>query len=124
MLKSRKSFFVCSGNKDNLSYVDEFQVDSVKEAEKAFFNAFQIFPDKILGPFLKKKVEYEKIDKRTVVFSSKKVKAEYNGWLVNALYLKEPEDHAMLVFISKLDESNAKKPKLTIIPIEHIREIK
>jgi len=68
----------------------------------------------VYGPFYKKKVyEYRYLD--NVIFSGKSIKCKFKGWIVNAFLLKDPEDHAYLLFSKKIDENGWEEPKNKIV---------
>lgn len=68
----------------------------------------------LYGPYYKKKVyEYKYIN--NAVFSGKTMKCKFKGWLVNAFILKEPKDHAYLLFSKKIEENGWDEPKNKIV---------
>lgn len=88
-----------------------------------FFDENKIYPKEILGPFFKKTVQKEKIDKTKLKFSNKTKKAQYNDWEVNAFLLDEPKNHAYLIFTKRIDNKAAIKPKDLVIDITELRII-
>ena len=117
----RKIVFVCSAI-DNGNLISKIIVaDNPANAASLFLEQNKISPKEILGPFYKKRARVIQ-STRTLKFTNESKKAVYDNWLVNALLLKEPEDHAFLVFIKRLDDKKVSSPKGTVvIPISELR---
>lgn len=94
--------------------------NSQNEAANLFLEQTKIKAKNIHGPYRPKRAQV--LDNtRTLRFGDKSVKTTYNGWEVNAFYLKEPENHAYLVFIRKIDEKAPAAPKGTfLVPVSDI----
>lgn len=91
------------------------------EASKSFNDKFGIAPKEVLGPFFKKRAQVIEAT-RELKFSNQTKKAVYDGWLVNAFLLKEPENQAYLIFIRRTDDKKLPKPKGTItVPVSELR---
>ena len=116
----RKTVFVCANIVNNNLLTKVIQAETSEEASKIFNQEFLINPKEILGPFYKKRIKVlEQV--RTLKFSNETKKALYNNWVVNAMLLKEPEDHAFLIFIKSNDQKRP-FPKGTVIV--HISELR
>ena len=87
-----------------------------------FFEMTSIKAKTIHGPFRPKRAQVIE-NTRTLKFSDKKQqKAIYNDWEVNVLFLKEPENHAYLLFIKRVDGKKQPAPKGTIVvPVSDLR---
>lgn len=120
----RPIFFVCIGsdiekNNDFVSKV--IQAVSQEEAASLFFEQTGIKAKTIHGPFRPKRAQVVE-NTRTLKFATEQKRAWYNDWEVNALFLKEPENHAYLVFIKRVDGKKQSAPKGTIVvPISDLR---
>lgn len=119
---SRPIFFVCIAlSKESELITKIISSDSQNEAKDLFFKQTTLKALEILGPFYKKRNQVIE-NTRVLKFSDKTYKAQFNDWLVNAFLLKEPENHAYLVFIKRLDNKKQSIPKGTIIvPISDLR---
>lgn len=113
--RRRQIVFVCSSVVNSELISEIIPANSIGEASKFFEEKFSTTPKSILGPFYKKRSAV--LEKRTPVkFDGKPMKASYNGWLVNAFPLKDPEDSAFLIFIKQIDENQKQTPpKGTVI---------
>ena len=117
----RKTVFVCANIVNNNLLTKVIQAETSEEASKIFNQEFLINPKEVLGPFYKKRIKVvEQV--RTLKFSNETKKALYNNWVVNAMLLKEPEDHAFLIFIKSNDDQKRPFPKGTVIV--HISELR
>ena len=125
MKYSREIFFVCSAILDNGELVTKsIQSNTLLEASSIFNKEYFKDPKIILGPFVKlKQANIEPV--RSLQFTNNKFrKAEYDGWLVNAFSLVEPNDSAYLIFIKRLDDKKIAMPKGTIIkPLSDLKFI-
>jgi hypothetical protein len=88
----------------------------------SFFSEQTGFSAKVIhGPFRPKRAQVME-NTRTLKFTSEQKKAVYNDWEVNAVFLKEPEDHAFLIFLKRTDGKKQPHPKGTIVvPISDLR---
>lgn len=122
--KPRPIVFVCIGMKNATEFVSKvIQANSQAEASTRFMEQTQVRAQEIHGPFRPKKAQVLE-NTRTLRFMDKAEKAEYDGWEVNALFLKEPLDHAYLIFIRRLDGKKHPTPKGTIVvPVSQLRLI-
>lgn len=76
-----------------------------------------------MGPFFKKRAQVLETT-RELKFTNQTKKAIYDGWVVNAFVLKEPENQAYLVFIKREDGKAMPTPKGVItVPISDLRLI-
>jgi hypothetical protein len=119
----REVFFVCSVILDSDLISQALSAKCEQEAKEIFKEKFLIEPKIILGPFYKKRVKKIVTQQSNLEFNNSKFKiAYYNNWVVHAFMLKQPEDHAYLLFIKRLDNKNILPPKGTIIV--NINELK
>ena len=118
----RQTVFVCSSIGNFSELISEVIIAaSVEDAGKIFEEKFSHKPKSILGPFFKKRVQTIETQ-APIKFAGKQRQAEYDGWLVNAFTLQEPENSAFLVFIRRIDGQPKQTPKGTIIvPINNLR---
>lgn len=119
---ARPIFFVCAAVSDtNELVMKTIQASSPKEAASLFSETTGFKAKDISGPFMKKRAQVIE-NTRTLKFSDKTQSAIYNNWIVDAFFLKEPENHAYLVFIKRIDNLKQPSPKGTIIvPIADLR---
>lgn len=93
------------------------------EASKLFNEQFGVSPQEVMGPFFKKRAQVLETT-RELKFTNQTKKAIYDGWVVNAFVLKEPENQAYLVFIKREDGKSMPTPKGVItVPISDLRLI-
>ena len=119
----RKILFVCAAVHNSELIFESIEASSLEEASSAFKTKYGTDPSKILGPFIKKKV-FQPQSTTNLKFDGDPKKAMFNGWLVNAFFLKEPANSAFLIFIKKIDKETKQNYKGTIIvPINEIRLI-
>lgn len=119
---ARQVVYVCSAITEGGDLLNKILPASTQEeAGKLFFEQTKNKAKEILGPFYKKRTQVFETT-RTLKFSNITKKAIFNDWMVNAFLLKEPEDHAYLVFIKRIDDKRASSPVGTIIvPISDLR---
>lgn len=110
----RKTVFVCTNILNNNLLTKVIQAETSEEASKIFNQEFLINPKEVIGPFYKKRIKTIE-QARVLKFSNQTKKALYNNWIVNAMLLKEPEDHAFLIFIKRDDDQKIPFPKGTVI---------
>jgi hypothetical protein len=96
---------------------------SQDDASKLFSEKYSHAPKEVHGPFYKKRTQVLETT-RVLKFSDQTKKAIYNGWVVNAFMLKEPENQAYLVFVKREDSKSVPFPKGTIVvPISDLQFI-
>lgn len=119
----RPVVYVCVGidhDKDDV-VSKEIRAATQSEAASLFLELTKLKPKTIHGPYRPKRAQVLE-NTRTLKFSDKSRKGVYNGWEVNIFYLKEPENHAYLVFIRKIDEQAGPAPKGTfLVPVSDLR---
>lgn len=118
----RQIVFVCAtiGETQEL-IIDIIPAASTEEAASLFIEKYKIKTQSILGPFLKKKTKILETT-RLLKFDGQPRQAVYDGWIVNAFLLKEPQNQAFLIFLKREDEQKKQPPKGTIIvPISDLR---
>jgi hypothetical protein len=120
----RPVVFVCIGmNKEDNEFVSKvIQAVSQEEAASLFFEKVGLKAQAIHGPFRPKRAQIIE-NTRNLKFTDLKKKAIYNNWEVDAFILKEPENHAYLLFIKRVDDKVTQPaPKGTIIvPVSDLR---
>lgn len=121
---SRPIIFVCGGISDAGELIMESIPASVQtEAISLFKEKYGNNPKSVLGPFYKKRTQILE-NTTSLKFTNDIKKAEYNGWIVNAMRLAEPINHAYLIFISRLDDKKMIAPKGTVVvPYSNLRII-
>lgn len=121
---SRPIFFVCAAINNLGELITKIiEAASPKEAASFFYDLTNTKAKDILGPFMKKRAQIIE-NTRILKFSDQNKKAIYNDWEVDAFMLKEPENHAYLVFIKRIDNLKQPAPKGTIIvPLYDLRII-
>lgn len=120
----RPVVFVCVGldpNKPSDPVSKQITAVSQSEAANLFFEQTKVKAKTIHGPYRPKRAQVLE-NTRTLKFAEQSRKAIYNDWEVTAFYLKEPENHAYLLFIKRVDGVNQPRPLGTIIvPISDLR---
>jgi hypothetical protein len=122
--KPRPIVFVCIGMKNASEFVSKvIRATSQAEAVSLFMEQTQVQAQEIHGPFRPKKAQVLE-NTRTLRFTDRCEKVEYDGWEVNAMFLKEPADQAYLIFIRRLDGKKYPAPKGTVVvPVSQLRTI-
>lgn len=118
--RKRPIIFVCNSIINNRLVSESIQSSSVENAAIAFQKQFGQKAERIDGPFYRKTKRYSKAPQK-VQFASVSQVAIFDGWIVNALHLKEPEDSAFLLFDRRLDGEKAAKPKVSVVRIEELK---
>lgn len=122
----RPVVFVCIGmnaEKPNEFVSKVIQAVSQEEAASFFFEQTKSKAQTIHGPFRPKRAQVLETT-RTLKFTDQSRKAIHNDWEVTAFILKEPENHAYLVFIKRTDDKKIPAPRGTIIvPLSELRFI-
>lgn len=120
----RPVVFVCiSANPDK---PDDFlskviRAVSQEEAASLFLEQTKTKAKTIHGPFRPKRAQVIE-NTRTLKFADQQHKAIYSDWEVNAFILKEPENHAYLVFLKRVDGKVQPAPQGTVIvPVSELR---
>lgn len=120
---ARQIVFVCASISNNELFTKVIPAETQEDASKLFIEEFNHNPQQIMGPFYKKRTQVLETT-RVLKFSNVRKKANYNDWLVDAHILKEPENHAYLIFIKRTDDKKVPFPKGTItVPISDLRFI-
>lgn len=118
----RPVVFVCIAADSDKPYTSMvIQATSQAEAASFFLEQTGLKAQTIHGPFRPKRAQVIE-NTRTLKFTDQARKAVYNDWEVNALILKEPENHAYLIFLRRVDDKKTPAPKGTIVvPISDLR---
>lgn len=120
---SRQVVFVCASVFNSELFTKIIPAETQDEASKLFIEEFKHDPLQIMGPFYKKKTQVIEVT-RVLKFSNQRKRAIYNEWIVDAHFLKEPENHAYLIFVKRTDDKKVPFPKGTItVPISELRFI-
>ena len=119
---ARPIFFVCAALSESGKLVSKMiESESPGDASQKFEEEYKVKPQDVYGTFYKKKTQVIETT-RALRFSNINKRAIYNDWLVNAIFLKEPENHAYLVFIKRADDKILPSPKGTItVPLSDLR---
>jgi hypothetical protein len=118
---ARPIFFVCAAVSQGELVTKIVQAASQNEAASLFEKETSVLPKEVMGPFYKKRTQILETT-RNLKFSGENRKSVYNDWVVNAMLLKEPENHAYLVFIERVDGKKQPAPKGTIVvPVSDLR---
>ena len=121
--RARPIFYVCAAVKQGKLISKILQAASQNEAVSAFEQETSIKPEEVAGPFYKKRTQILETT-RNLKFSGETKKAIFNDWEVNAILLKEPENHAYLVFNRRVDGKKQPAPKGTVVvPVFDLRFI-
>lgn len=120
----RPVVFVCVGvdpNKPGEPISKQITAASQNEAASLFLELTKVKAKNIHGPYRPKRAQVLE-NTRNMRFGDQSKKAIYNDWEVTAFYLKEPENHAYLVFQKRVDGQKQDAPKGTVIvPISDLR---
>lgn len=119
---ARQIVFVCVAlSPQNELVMKTIIAPTPHEASALFTEQYHIAAKEVAGPFYKKRAQVVEVT-RTLKFSEQTKRGEYNGWVVDAMLLKEPENQAYLLFIKRLDNKKQPAPKGTVIvPISDLR---
>ena len=119
---SRPIYFVCCAvSPDGDLIAKNIQATALSDVIEIFKKEFTIAPQQSFGPFYKKRTQVLE-NTRELKFTNECKKAEYNGWMVNAFFLKMPEDQAYLVFVKRMDGKKLPIPKGAItVPVSELR---
>ena len=119
----RPTIFVCAAVADNQLLIRMITADSPQQAGELFREQAGVSAQEILGPFYKKRTQVIE-NTRVLKFLGQTKEAVFNDWKVDAFLLQEPENHAYLVFIKRVDEKKATTPQGTfVVPISQLRFI-
>lgn len=112
----RPIIFICIGDyPDKPGFISKvIQAVSQDEAASFFYEKTGLKTKVIHGPFRPKRAQVIE-NTRTLKFADEQKMARYHDWEVNALFLKEPENHAYLVFIKRIDGKKQPAPKGTVV---------
>lgn len=120
----RPVVFVCSGiDREKMDVVSkEITAASQNEAASLFLEVTKIKAKSIHGPYRKKREQVME-NTRSMKFDDQPSRRTiHDGCEVNVFYLKEPENHAYLVFLKRVDGGKQPLPKGTIIvPVSDLR---
>lgn len=119
----RPVVYVCVGIDHEKNDVISKQITAASQTEAAslFLEQTKIKAKNIHGPYRPKRAQVME-NTRSMKFADRSRKAFYNDWEVTAFDLKEPENHAYLVFIRRVDNQKQPEPKGTVIvPISDLR---
>ena len=122
----RPVVYVCIGiDPDNPGEFVSKQIQAASQGEAAslFLEKTGSKAKTIYGPYRPKRAQVlENTREMKLLVNEKARKAVYDDWKVTAFYLKEPENHAYLIFHERADGQKMAQPKGTIIvPISDLR---
>lgn len=118
---ARQIVYVCSSIADDRLISHTIEACSSTDAISLFETKYNVKAQAVHGPFYQKKIGVLN-NTQNVQFSGQSEIVTYNGWIVNALHLKDPENCAYLLFDHRID--NKKTPKPTgafIINLDDLR---
>jgi hypothetical protein len=122
--RHRATYFVLSAISHNNELISEnIEAKLLNEAVDIFEKKFSISPERTYGPFYKKRARiFAKMEE--MVFT-KRIKAIYNGWLVDAWLQENLKNQALLVFIKRVDGTKMQKPqeKNLVVPTSELQII-
>jgi hypothetical protein len=99
----------------------QIQATSQGEAASLFFEKTKLKAKNIHGPYRPKRAQVME-NTRTLKFTNEQKRAIYDGWEVNAMILKEPENQAYLFFLKRVDGKKQQQPQGTIVvPVSDLR---
>jgi hypothetical protein len=121
----RPVVFVCVGidpNKPNDPISKQITAVSQNEAASLFLEMTKVKAKNIHGPYRPKRAQVIE-NTRNMKFTDQPAhKTVYDGCEVTVFFLKEPENHAYLVFTKRVDGQQKPLPKGTIIvPVSDLR---
>ena len=120
----RPVVYVCVGvdlEKPEDPVVKQITATSQGEAASFFFEKTGTKAKTICGPYRPKREQVIE-NTRTLKFTNEQKRAIYNDWEVNACFLKEPENHAYILFLKRVDGKQQPQPKGTIVvPVSDLR---
>lgn len=112
---ARATYFVCCGISEDSKLCSEIiKASEQSEATNVFVEIHGFEAEEVMGPFYKKKTKVLETT-RTLKFANETKQAEYEGWNVNAFLLKEPENHAFLIFMNRIDDKKISPPSGTVV---------
>lgn len=122
----RPVVYVCIGiDPDNPGEFVSKQIQATSQGEAAslFLEMTKSKAKTIYGPYRPKRAQViENTREMKLLVNEKARKAIYDDWSVTAFYLKEPENHAYLIFHERVDGQKLALPKGTVIvPISDLR---
>jgi hypothetical protein len=120
--KPRIVMFVCSGitrevEDYGILISKMIEAGTIEEARNIFEKENGIKPEAIHGPFYKKQTGT--LDKNfDIEFAAgKKMTGTFNGWHIDALQLKKPEDSVYVIYNKSVDGKKQTKPNAMIVKI-------
>lgn len=119
----RPIFYVCIGNciEKNDFISKEIQANSQNEATTLFLEKTGLKTKAIYGPYRHKRAQIIQ-NTRELRFSDIRKDAIYRDWEVKAQFLNEPENHAYLLFIKRVDGKKSQMPSgSVVVPISELR---
>lgn len=118
---ARPTVYVCSAIANDKLICKQIVAISSEQATEIFEKENNTKLQVIFGPFFKKRAGILN-DTKEVKFVGSSKKTIYKDWIVSALLLKEPENHAYLLFDKRVDGKKVPKPTGTFIV--HLNELK
>jgi len=120
----KKTYFVCTSYIQDQMVVELIESLEEESAIHIFKTKYNIAPNKILGPFFKKRPKSKRKFKN-LKYSDIYYKASYNGWEVSVNELKDPVNYCTITFNKKIDQTSNYIPKneSEIIPIINLKRV-
>lgn len=119
-MSKKEIFYVCASLLNENLIMESISASSEKDAIFIYNKKYNHNPQKIEGPFYKKRVAVEPIS-QNIKFNGQIKLAMYQGWKVNAFLLQEPENFAFLVYLKNIENIKDSCKDTTIVPIKDLR---
>jgi hypothetical protein len=119
-MSKKEIFYVCASCINQKLVLETIPASLEKDAVSLYKNKYGQVPEKIEGPFYKKRVYTEPVN-QNIKFNGQIKSAMYQGWKVNAFLLQEPENFAFLVFLKNIENIKESCKDTTIVPIKDLR---
>lgn len=120
----RPTVYVCIAVLENKIISRMIESANSEDAMKNFEIENEIKAQIVHGPFFMKRVGV--LDNtREIKFTGTSKRGIYKDWIVNALFLKDPENSAYLLFDKRVDGRKMPKPTGTfVVHIDELRNLK
>lgn len=98
----------------------QIQASSQEEAISLFFEMTGLKVEVIHGPLRPKRKQVLE-NTRELVFANEQKRTVYNGCEVNAIFLKKPENCALVIFLKRVDGQKTPLPKGNmVVPLSEL----
>ena len=117
-MSKKEIFYVCASCINQKLVLETIPASLEKDAVSLYKNKYGQVPEKIEGPFYKKRVYTEPVN-QNIKFNGQIKSAMYQGWKVNAFLLQEPENFAFLVFLKNIENIKKKIKSGELLKVVH-----